>query len=344
MHRELIILARTYLIAGIGVALFQWLHLPLPWLLGPIFACLIAALLGVQLRGVELVNTLMRTVLGVAVGATLSMAVVISMASMWPTLLMMPVMILASAVIGVPYFRRLWGFDFPTSYYSAMPGGLQDMLLFGEEAGGDVRALSLIHATRVLVIVASLPFILSYFWDVDLNNPPGAPATSIAPEQLLLMVICGVVGWQIAKRVGLFGASILGPLILAAILAVAGILQHRPPAEAIWAAQFFIGMTVGTKYVGVTMEEIRRDVAAALGFCVILLILAALFTEAVVLLELAPPLEALLAFAPGGQAEMTILALMAGADVAFVVAHHLMRIVVVIIGAPVAARLFGDQT
>ncbi|WP_224815416.1 AbrB family transcriptional regulator [Hasllibacter sp. MH4015] len=336
-------LARTYAVAGIGVAIFWVLGLPLPWLLGPIFACLIAALSGLDMRGNDLVNTLMRTVLGVAVGATLTWAVVVSMAGMWPTLALMPVMIALSAAIGVPYFRRLWGFDFATSYYSAMPGGLQDMLVFGEEAGGDVRALSLIHATRVLVIVASLPFILSYFWGVDLTSAPGAPASSIAPAQLLLMAACGIVGWQVAKRVGLFGASILGPMILAAILAMTGILQHRPPAEAIAAAQFFIGMTVGTKYAGVTMGEVRRDVLAALGFCVILLILAAIFTEAVVLLDLAPPLEALLAFAPGGQAEMTILALIAGADVAFVVAHHLLRIVVVILGAPLAARFFDGS-
>lgn len=79
----------------------------------------------------------------------------------------------------MPYFQRLWGFDFATSYYSAMPGGLQDMLIFGEEAGGDVRALSLIHAPRFMVIVFALPFLLKWACDVDLSNPPGAPAASL---------------------------------------------------------------------------------------------------------------------------------------------------------------------
>ena len=48
-----------------------------------------------------------------------------------------------------------------------------------------------------------------------------------------------------------------------------------------------------------------------------------------------------LAFAPGGQAEMTVLALIAGADLAFVIAHHVLRIITVIIGAPIAARGFS---
>ena len=333
-------LALTYVIAGIGVGIFIWLQLPLPWLLGPIFACLIAALAGVPMKGNKLINDAMRSILGVAVGATFTTTLLISMAAMWPTLLMIPVMVACIAVIGVPYFQRVWGFDFATSYYSAMPGGLQDMLAFGEEAGGDVRALSLIHATRVMVVVVALPFILQGYWGADLTNPPGAAASTIDLSQMLLMVFCGIAGWQGAKALGMFGASILGPLILAAIMALLGVLQHRPPAEAIWMAQFFIGMTVGTKYAGVTGAEVRKDVAAALGFCLILIALTFVFAEAVHLFHLAPPMETLLAFAPGGQAEMTVLALIVGADMAFVIAHHVLRIFVVILGAPIAARLW----
>ncbi len=333
----------THMIAALGVLVFHLLVLPLPWLLGPITSCLVAALAGVQMKGLPTLNNAMRSVLGVAVGATFTTALVASMAGMWSTLLLVPVMVLLIGLVGAPYFQRLWGFDFATSYYSAMPGGLQDMLLFGEEAGGDVRALSLIHATRVMVIVAALPFILKGYWGVDLTNPPGEPAATLPIAQLALMVFAGIAGWQIAKAVGLFGASILGPMILAGALALMGILQHRPPAEAIWAAQFFIGMTVGTKYAGVTGKEVRRDVAAALGFCLILLILAAVFVEIIHLFALAPPMETLLAFAPGGQAEMTVLALIAGADMAFVIAHHVLRIVTVILGAPIAARLFSPQ-
>ena len=336
-------IALTYAIAACGVAVFHLLHLPLPWLIGPIVACLVAALAGVPMKGNALVNDAMRTVLGIAVGATFTVAILVSMQGMWPTLLLIPVMVAVIGAIGVPYFQRIWGFDFPTSYYSAMPGGLQDMLAFGEEAGGDVRALSLIHATRVMVIVVALPFILQAWWDVDLSSPPGEPAASIAPSQLLLMVFCGIAGWRIAKAVGMFGASILGPLILAAILALLGILEHRPPAEAIWMAQFFIGMTVGAKYAGVTFEEVRRDVAAAIGFCLILIVLTFVFAEAIHLAGLAPPMETLLAFAPGGQAEMTVLALIVGADMAFVIAHHVLRIFIVILGAPIAARLWSPR-
>lgn len=333
----------AFVVAGIGVAVFKLLHLPLPWLLGPIFACLVAALCGLPMRGIKVINEAMRTILGVAVGATFTVSLLMSMGSMWPTLLLIPVMTACIGIVGVIYFQRLWGYDFATSYYASMPGGLQDMLVFGEEAGGNVRTLSLIHATRVMVIVVSLPVLLYWIWDADLSNPPGAPAATLPWQQLLLMVFCGLAGWQLAKRVGMFGATILGPLLLAAVFALAGVLEHRPPAEAIWAAQFFIGIGVGSKYAGVTMAEVRRDVTAGIGFCVLLIALTIVFAEAIHLANLAPALETLLAFAPGGQAELTVLALIVGADMAFVVAHHVLRIFVVILGAPLFARLFNQH-
>jgi hypothetical protein len=335
--------ASAFLVAAMGVLTFHMLELPLPWLLGPIFACLAAALAGVPMRGIKILNEAMRTILGVAVGATFTTTLLASMVGMWPTLLLIPFMTACIGLVGLVYFRRLWGFDFATSYYSAMPGGLQDMLVFGEEAGGNVRTLSLIHATRVMVIVVVLPFLLVWVWDADLGNPPGAPAASLGLDQLALMVFCGLAGWRLAKRIGMFGATILGPLLFAAVLALTGVLQHRPPAEAIWAAQFFIGMGVGCKYAGVTMAEVRRDVTAGLGFCVLLLILTIIFAEAIHLADLAPARETILAFAPGGQAELTVLALIVGADMAFVVAHHVLRIFVVILGAPLFARLFEKE-
>lgn len=69
----------AFAVAGFGVLAFKLLHLPLPWLLGPIFACLIAALAGLPMRGIKLVNEAMRTILGVAVGATFTTTLLVSM-------------------------------------------------------------------------------------------------------------------------------------------------------------------------------------------------------------------------------------------------------------------------
>ena len=330
---------KTYLIALLGVGVFHLLHLPLPWLLGPIFACLIAALLGMNFRSFGIIGNFMRSILGVAIGASITVALLTNMVSLIPSLLMVVAMLVVIGGVGVPYFQKIWRYDFVTAYYASMPGGLQDMLLFGEEAGANVRTLSLVHATRVLTIVTLLPIILFFLGEVDLSNPPGEPATSIPAMQFAVMLFASIFGWQIAKKMNMLGASILGPLILAGILSVTGILSHRPPAEAIWMAQYFLGIGIGVKYVGITMQEFRRDIVASLGFCVLLGIVTIGFFYGVSAISPASPINILLAFAPGGQAEMTVLALIIGADLSFVITHHILRILLVIIASPFVMRV-----
>jgi uncharacterized protein len=334
----------TIALALVGTAVFWALSLPLPFLFGPMFACLIAAIAGAPLLGITPVSHAARTVLGVAVGASITPELIGLLPQMVASVLFVPVYITVIALVGVPYFHRICGLDRVTAYYAAMPGGLQDMVLFGKEAGGDARALSLIHATRVLIIVTIAPIVLIYFFDRPLDQPIGAPAAELPLWELAVMAAAGIGGWKLAERVGLFGAAILGPMIVTAILSLSGIIEHRPPREAILAAQLFIGIGIGVGYVGVTWGELRKFVLSGVAFILILAVLAVIFTEIVVLLGFAKPVEGFLAFAPGGQAEMTVLAIVAGADLGFVVVHHLVRLVLVILGAPIFARLLGVRS
>ena len=150
----------TLALAGAGAVLFLIAGLPLPLLLGPMFACLVAALLGAPMTGTPMISEGVRPVLGVAVGASLTPELFGRMGDMLTSIMLIPPFVIVIGLIGYPYFRRC-GFDRPTSYYCAMPGGLQDMAIFGEAAGGNVRALALVHTTRVLIIVSLMPVLLT---------------------------------------------------------------------------------------------------------------------------------------------------------------------------------------
>lgn len=328
----------TLTLAIAGAAIFHVLSLPLPLLLGPMFACLIAALAGMPMKGTPPISSAMRVVLGVAVGASLTPALFGRLDEMALSVALIPVFTALIVLVGYPFFRRM-GFDHPTAYYCSVPGGLQDMAIFGEEAGGNIRALALVHATRVLVIVSLMPVLLTLIWGIELSGPPGVPAAEVAPQEFVVMLFCAVFGWWAATRVGLFGAAILGPMIVAGVASMTDLLHARPPAEVMQFAQFFLGLGIGVKYAGITSEELRRYVGASLGYCLLLAVLSVIFAEIVIQTGLAAPLEAIMAFAPGGQAEMVLLAIIAGADMAYVVTHHLTRVVLVITLAPMASRL-----
>lgn len=331
---------RTLILALLGAGLFQLLGLPLPFLFGPMTACLLVALAGVQLKGLGTVSTAARTILGVAIGASITPEIVGRVPQLLGSVALVPVYVALIGIVGVPFFRRL-GYDPATAWYAAMPGGLPDMVAFGKEAGGDARALALIHATRMLIIVTVAPIILTLLYGASLTGALGEPARNLPPVELALMAAAALIGWKGGEKMGLFGASILGPMIMTAALSLGGFIHSRPPLEAIVVAQVFIGLGIGVQYVGVTLRELRSFILSGIAFVAILALLAALFTEIVTLSGLAKPVEGFLAFAPGGQAEMTVLALASGADLGFVILHHLTRVVMVIMGAPVAARWAG---
>lgn len=339
MRQGLIEQALTLSLGVAGVVAFSLAGLPLPFLFGPMAACLIAALAGARLRAFGQISVGARTVLGVAVGAAVTPALIAQVPQMLGSVAIVPVYIAVIALVGVPFFRRVCGFDRVTAFYAAMPGGASDMVLFGQEAGGNARQLSLVHVTRLLVIMVVAPIVLVQVYGVSLAHPIGEPATDLPIGEMALMVLAAAVGWKGGERIGLFGAAIMGPLIVAAILSLAGLLHQRPPREALLAAQFLIGLGIGVSYVGVTWREIRDTVTGGAIFVLILALLAAAATEVATLAGLAPPVEAFLAFTPGGQAEMSMLAIVSGADLGFVIVHHLVRILLVILGAPVLFRL-----
>lgn len=335
--------ALTLALASLGTALFWLGGLPLPFLFGPMAFCLAGALAHLPLKGFGQVSVAARTILGVAVGASITPDVIAQLPRMTVSVALIPLFIAAIALVGVPFFRKLWGFDGPTAYYAAMPGGLQDMVIFGTEAGANPRVLSLVHGTRVLIIVTLAPFILGHFYGVGLTNPIGAPVADLPVHELLIMVAAAWIGWKGGERIGLFGASILGPMIVTAILSLTDVIHARPPAEAILLAQFFIGCGIGVQFLGVTWKELTRVVAAGIAYVMVLAVLAAVFSGVVTWLGLGEPVAAFLAFAPGGQAEMTVLAIVTGADLGFVITHHLTRIVIVIVGAPVLAAIIARR-
>lgn len=328
----------TLLPALVAGLILNAIGAPLPFLFGSLGTCLVLAVVGFPIQGLPLVSTISRTVLGVAIGTSITLPLLAQFASLAPTVALIPVYVAVIALVGMLYFHKLMGYDKITAYYAAMPGALQDMVLFGEESGGNTRALSLIHATRLLLMVSLAPVILVLLFQASLDNPLGPPTSELPFYHTPYVLLIGIVGWKLATKVKLFGASVTGPLILAIVLSLTGLITERPSQEVITASQFFIGVGVGIYYRGITAIEIRRDVLAAGGFVLILLCVASVFMLIATKLSTLRSDELFLAFWPAGQAEIAVLSLAAGANVGIVVIHHLFRVVLIIMGAPIVAR------
>ncbi|MDH3738079.1 MAG: AbrB family transcriptional regulator, partial [Alphaproteobacteria bacterium] len=141
-----------------GGAIFSYLDLPLPWMMGAMFASGMATLGGAQLKMDSRLRTLMILVLGVLLGGAFSPEIV-ERIPRWPiTLASLAIYVVIATVATFAYYRFIARFDPRTAFFCAVPGGLNEMIILGEAAGADERQISVSHTTRIFFVVMVLPF------------------------------------------------------------------------------------------------------------------------------------------------------------------------------------------
>ena len=155
--------------------------------------------------------------------------------------------------------------------------------------------------------------------------------------------LCAVVGYWAAKRARIPAHSLIGPMILSALVHVSGFTAAQPPAEAVAVAQGVIGTAVGCRFAGIPVRRIL-DVLVTGAASTVFMMGAALVSALALAKTTGLPFPALvLAFAPGGLAEMSLISLSMGIDTAFVATHHIVRILFLVACAPIAFRLLARR-
>lgn len=325
----------------VGALIFVYLNTPLPWMLGSMTATTIAALAGVKIAAPSVVRTPMILIVGVMVGATFTPDILERFTEWWPTVLGLIVLAIASGAVGIVYLRTVTDFNMATSYFSAMPGGLIEMIALAEERDGDIRAVALIHSVRILVIVFSVPMIVSAIEGVDMGTSARI-GFSIVDLQLLdvaWIAITAIVGIVVGHFLRMPAHYLLGPLVVSAVIHAVGLSEFKLPIELLNVAQLVIGASVGSRFAGETSATLFRLFRLAVGMTVLLIAVTAIFAVGMSSFSEFGFVPIFLAYAPGGLAEMALVAVALHIEVAFVAAHHIVRLFVVMAGAPFAYKL-----
>jgi len=342
-------LGRLALALAIGTAggwIFDQLRLPLPWMLGAMTAVTLAALAGLPVLLMRWLRSCMVPTLGVVLGASFTPLVVSRMAQWWPTLLTLAAWVLVTTALGWLYFRRRAGLDPITSYFAAAPGGLNEMIIAGGQLGGDERMISLAHATRLLATVFAIPIWFRLHGDIAMAGGPRAVVglLDVALVDYLVLGACGVIGAFGGQALRLPAAFVIGPMLLSAAVHLAGITDSTPPTLVVQVAQVIVGAAVGCRFVGVPIRRVGTAIGHAAAVAAIMLGVSVAFAFVLGRLTGLPIPAIVLAFAPGGLAEMSLVALALGVDAAFVATHHMTRLVMIILFAPTVFRMLSRRS
>lgn len=332
--------ALALFLGTLGGWLFVQARLPLPWMLGSMVFCTIAALLRAPIAAPGVIRPPMSAVIGAMLGAGFRPDIVAQLPNWLPTLAGLVVFMAVSGFCCVSYFQRVAGFDRVTAFFAGMPGGLTEMVLIGEEKGGDARIIALIHSARILLVVITLPFILQWIEGVSLSvNRSAAPSFAQTPLLAkLALLACGILGVVAGHLLRLPAKHLIGPMLVSALVHLLGWSEAAPPSEIVTVAQLVLGVTIGCRFVGTAPRIILRILLLSVGSTVILLVATFGFAWAVAKVSSYGHVALVLAYSPGGLTEMSLIALALHTEVAFVAAHHIARVLLVMVGA---GPLFG---
>lgn len=342
--RKCLDLFLVLLVGGLGGLLFNFLGLPLPWMLGALAISAVAAVMGRKSGVPPPAGNAARAAIGVMAGSAFTPDVVQTLALWWPSLIGVLAFTLVSIVSGFVYFHRLAGFDRVTAFFASAPGGLAELTILGGAYGGNLRALVLIHSVRIICVLAFLPILLQIIGGYDLSGPivrpDPVPVGQGGLADWAVLIACGASAYLIARRFRIPGGVMIPALFLSAALHAAGWSNATVPGWLIAVVQVVIGSAAGARFFGVTRAEASGAVLWGMSWAVLLIGMAAAVAALATPVLGQPPGALLLAFSPGGTAEMTILSIAVGIEVAFVVTCQVSRIMMVYTLAPLLFALF----
>jgi membrane AbrB-like protein len=340
----------TLVIAVLGGIGFDFLHIPLHWVLGPAAALLIASrfLKGklywpVQIRNAGLIPV------GYMLGTSMTASTLAEMGKQLPAMLLATVLILVFSFVFSYLVSKMTGIPLRSTVTGSIPGGLSQMVVLGEELKGvDITIVTFFQVTRLMGVVFLVPVIgLSPLFSRGAGaagavGTGGEPAWDI--RLILLYLAVNVAGALIGKRVKLPTAFLLGPIIGTAVLVIAGVPAPDLPAPLLDAAQITMGAYLGLMLkpadIGAKGKAILAAAATGLSLIVFSMIAAFVLT----CLHGVPYLTAFIAMAPGGMDQMGILAKEAHADLATVTSYQMFRIFFILfVVPPVIKKLFATR-
>lgn len=318
-------------IGALGGVSFYLIGLPLPWMLGALFASMAAAILGAPVLPPNRIRPATVAVIGVMLGARFTPDF-IAMAGAWGTSLgLLALYMLCVSAVTVPYYRFAAKTDWQTAYLAGMPAGLTEMVELGEEKGADVRAIILAHTLRIVITVA---LIAIWFRLIEGRNVGAMPNFGTAPLALpdaLLLLASAVIGAWAGRKLHFPAPAFMGPLALSAMLHATEITASAPPVPVVIAAQIILGTVLGCRFIGVRPMVLARAAWLSLWATIATLLIALGFAVLIHAVIGVTTDQVILALAPGGLTEMGLIALAINADVAFVALHHVVRILIVIL-------------
>jgi membrane AbrB-like protein len=316
----------TLLIAAVGGISFAALGIPAGLVSGSVLAVAIAALAGRPTQVPGWVTRISFVIIGTLLGAIVTPETLRGVAT-WPlSVAMLGVATIAMIAATTSYLRFVHGWDWVSAYLGASPGAMAQVISLSAEFKADLRGVAIVQVMRVLLIMIGLPgaLALSGHAASAVFAAPAPPGSSSLGEMVLLLAVSSAAA-LLLRWLKFPGGLMFGSMAASAVLHGTGWVHAVLPWWLGSAAVILMGGVAGSRFANTSWRTVVEYLGAAFGSFAVAISVAGIFVTLVVTLLPFRIADVVLAFAPGAQDQMMLLALALTLDPVYVGAHHLAR-------------------
>lgn len=336
--------------AIVASAIFNWLHVPIAWLLAPMLVGIVYAIAQEHPQPFPANFSIVGQAI-IALETSIRFSPnTLTIATIYAVPLLICIVITGIMSLLNGYLLWRWaGIDRMTSFLGSIPGASPSIVAMSEEMGADAIAVAILQYLRLLLVALIIPAIISLFFPID----PAIKTIAILPVQthpslpiflnLGVLAGCGSLGIWVGRKLRLPASLFLGPFLVGLVTFLLLPYQIQIPQSLFMGGLLLLGLSIGLKF---NWQAVRKLVKAVLLelVLVLLLILICLGTGyGFHLVTGVNPISAILGSTPGGITPIMAMTLQMGGDSGLVLAMQMTRMLLILLFCPWFVTFFREN-
>lgn len=308
-------------------ALLQRVGMILPWLFGPMVAAiLVRHVLKKNIAWPKYLSDIGLFLLGAQIGTSFTRAVVNDVKADWLNVILVNILIILFALFISLLFKKITRSSIETAFLSSIPGALSQMIVMSEEnKNASVLVVTLSQTSRLLFVVVLVPLITA-FVPRQSSHVIEVTTGEISFLHILSLILFTMILYYSFKKISFPVPQLLAPIIVISVWNLTTDLTFNVPYSLIAIAQILFGVRIGLQMYDLSYQLNRRLFAGVLLHNILLIIGTVIITMVFQLFTNHQFTDLFLSAAPGGMAQIIIVGLETGSNVAMISSYHIFRI------------------
>jgi membrane AbrB-like protein len=324
-----------------GGILLTWLGFPAGLVTGSLLGVASAALAGRPVTVPAPLARVISVLVGISLGAVVSPDTLKGLEAFPLSIAVLAVSTVCMIMGTSAYLRIVHGWDPLSALLGSSPGALAQVMALSAEYKADLRAIAIVQTMRVVALTVGIPTGLAWFGFTASGGAILARFGTGHPSSLAelgLLVVASTISAVVVWKLRLPGGLIFGSMMASAVLHGLGYVSAVLPWWVASAAVVGIGAVTGSRFSGTAPMTLLRFLAAAVGSFAVAMTIASLSVIVLTMLMSVRVGDAVVAFSPGAQDTMMVLALALHLDPVFVGALQISRFLIVSLLVPFMAH------